>query len=78
MADSIVCNCGLRVKKGDMPTHQGSKRCNEASEKKSRKDAEAISIAYQNSMNKLYQQDPVKASIIQFRADCKFEYGGLY
>jgi hypothetical protein len=77
MADLIVCNCGLRIKKGDMPTHQGSKRCNEASEKKSKKDAEASSIAYQKRMNKLYLQNPVKARIIQFRADCDFEYGGL-
>jgi len=77
MADLIVCNCGLRIKKGDMSTHQGSKRCNEASEKKFQKDAEARSIASQNYMNKLYKRDPVKAMIIQFKADCEFEYGGL-
>jgi len=74
MADFAVCKCGLRVKKGDMPTHQGSKRCNEASEKKSQRDAEARSIAYQNSMNKLYQQNPVKARILEFKADCEMEY----
>jgi hypothetical protein len=78
MADLIVCKCSLSIKKGDMPTHQGSKRCNDAFEKKSQKDAEARSVAYQNRMNKLYQRDPVKAMNIHFRADCDFEYGGLH
>jgi hypothetical protein len=77
MGDFIVCNCGLRIKKGDMPTHQGSKRCKKASEEKSQEEAEASSNAYQERMKKLYERDPVKARIEQFKADCDFEYRGL-
>ena len=75
MADLQSCTCGLRVKKGDMPTHRGSKRCEAAREAKKKKEAEAWETGREERFNKLSPQAKRKYIEEENRAMIDWEYG---
>jgi len=76
MADLQMCTCGLLVKKGDMPTHQGSKRCEVAREAKKKKEAEAREARREKRFNKLSPQAQSRIAAQENRDAIEWEYSG--
>ena len=74
MADLQSCTCGLLVKKGDMPTHRGSKRCELAKESKRKKDQEIWEAGREDRFNKLSPQAKRKYIEDENRAMIEWEY----
>ena len=77
MADLQICTCGLRVKKGDMATHKGSKRCEEARETKKKKDAEAWEAGREERFNKLSPRAQERIVAEQNRRAIEWEYSAF-
>jgi hypothetical protein len=77
MADLQMCTCGLRVKKGDMLTHRGSKRCELAKEAKRKKDEEMWEAGREERFNKLPPRAKERYIEEENRAMIDWEYSAF-
>jgi len=77
MADLQMCTCGLRVKKGDMLTHRGSKRCELAKEAKRKKDEEMWEAGREERFNKLSPRSKERYIEEENRAMIDWEYSAF-